>query len=242
VSAAPQLNVSGDEARPDLAARGEIKYGFRRHDVATLRATLRRVADPIVYADPVSTVRSVYFDDARLSACHANLAGLGVRHKLRLRWYDAPSPVGDCYCEIKWRRNQATGKHRFRIAAGHGLLDAPLRQWPRAFAAAVPAALAGPCLRADQPVVLVEYRREHFALDDARLTLDYDLRFYPLMGRRAFARRFAERLGGFALIECKAPLGSGRRAQRALRPLGERAMRFSKYVTGCQRLGYVAEL
>ncbi|MFN3244436.1 MAG: VTC domain-containing protein [Planctomycetota bacterium] len=233
-----------DEAaqRADLARRGETKYAFRRHDVATLRAMLRRFADPIVYADHVSTVRSAYFDDLRLGSCYANLDGLGVRNKFRVRWYDRERPDGDCWFEIKWRNSLATGKHRFRIPEGAVLARTPLWRWPRALRAAVPERFGRLLEKMQQAVTVVEYRREHFALGDARLTLDYDLRFYPLLGCRDLTLRFAERLPSFALVECKGPLDGSRREQRVLRPLGARAVRFSKYVTACQRLGYAADI
>ena len=41
------------------------------------------------------------------------------------------------------------------------------------------------------------------------------------------------------LVECKAALGGDQREQRVLRPLAGRPVRFSKYVTACQRLGYL---
>ena len=74
--------------RSDLARRGETKFTFDREDAAVVRAVLRRAATPLVYAGPVSVVRSVYFDDAELGACRANLDGLGARNKFRVRWYD----------------------------------------------------------------------------------------------------------------------------------------------------------
>ena len=54
-------------------------------------------------------------------------------------------------------------------------------------------------------VCLVEYSREHFALEgsSARLTLDYDLAFTPQLGRTRLNRRFRERLPGVFLVECK---------------------------------------
>jgi len=239
----PTLAVHDEaEQRQDLARRGETKFAFRRHDVASLRAVLRRLADPIVYAGAVSTVRSVYFDDFALGSCYANLDGLGVRNKFRVRWYDREVPDGDCWFEIKWRRSLATGKHRFRVEDGAALADLPLRQWPQALRRAVPERFGALLEKAQQAVAVVEYRREHFALGDARLTLDYDLRFYPLLGRRNLALRFCERMPSFALVECKAPLDGARREARVLRPLGARAVRFSKYVTACQRLGFVADI
>ncbi len=228
------------EFRPDIASRTEAKYVFSHLDVPTLRTHLRAHARPIVYAGPVSRVFSLYFDDARLSACRANLHGLGVRHKLRLRWYDEEQPSGACWFEVKWRNHQTTGKHRFRIAAGAALLATPLRQIPEALTRIVPPRFTAMLSRDLQVVNLVEYRREHFGLDAVRLTLDYDLRFHPLLDRRHLVRRFGERLPGVALIECKAPVVGADDAQRVLRGLRTRATSFSKYVTACQRLSLVA--
>ncbi|MCK5940832.1 MAG: VTC domain-containing protein [Planctomycetes bacterium] len=241
--AASALTVRDEGAlRQDLAERGERKYAFWDRGVGTLRDVLLRAATPITYAGAVSTVRSVYFDDLVLGSCYANLDGLGRRNKFRVRWYDREVPDGDCFFEIKWRHSLATGKHRFRVREGAALAGMPLRQWPTALRRAVPARFDALLEKAQQAVTLVEYRREHYALGDARLTLDYDLRFYPLLGRRRLGLRFAARMPGFALIECKAPLAGHRLEERVLRPLRTRAARFSKYVTACQQLGYAPQI
>ena len=108
--------IDGGAPRPDLAAREETKYVFRDHDVAALRDVLLRSCRPISYAGPVSTVHSLYFDDEQLSACRANLDGIGIRHKTRLRWYDRPAPDGELYFETKWRRHRVVGKRRLPIS------------------------------------------------------------------------------------------------------------------------------
>lgn len=228
-----------DAARPDLAERREHKLPFPGHDVAALRDALRAHCRPLAYAGPVSRVHSVYFDDLELGACRANLAGVGVRHKTRLRWYDAELPGDRFQLEIKWRRHQATGKHRFAFTGGDLLREAPLAGLPRELGASLPAPCAAVLENAAQPVALVEYRREHFALGRARLTLDYDLRVYPLLGTARLCRRFGERVHGAALVECKTPLAGEPLLAPLLRALGARPARFSKYVTACQRLGYV---
>lgn len=239
---APALTLCDEaDARPDLAHRSETKFVFPRGDVRALRAVLRRAATPIRYAGSVSVVRSVYFDDCRLGSCHANLDGLGARQKLRVRWYDAESPARDAWLEVKWRRDLATGKRRFRIPAAAALFSQPLREWPGRLRRAAPAALQPALEKMHQAVTVVEYRREHFELGAARLTLDYDLRFYPLLGQRRCALRFGERLHGTALVECKAPIGAAGLEHRLLRPLRARPVRFSKYVTACQRIGLVAD-
>ncbi|MEZ5963832.1 MAG: polyphosphate polymerase domain-containing protein [Planctomycetota bacterium] len=225
-------------ARADFAARVESKFVFSKVDVAALRHALLRLATPIRYAGRVSLVRSVYFDDPRLSACRANLAGIGVRQKARVRWYDHDSPRGAFWFEVKWRRNQTTGKLRHRIEGGAPFAELPLRRVPQLLAPGLPERCRGLVDTLSDAVLLVEYRREHFACGDARLTLDYDLRFAPLLGQRHLGRRFVERLPGIVLVECKTPTDSPAGLVAAMRVLGARPARFSKYVTGCQRLGY----
>ncbi len=73
--------------------------------------------------DDISTVNSVYFDDAALSTCQANLDGLGRRNKVRIRWYDTPQPGHSFFFEIKWRDNRVTGKHRLQMRASERLSE-----------------------------------------------------------------------------------------------------------------------
>ena len=86
------------EFSSDSVARRETKYVFTDQDKETLRHVLLRSCRPIRYAGPVSTVRSVYFDNPKLGSCRANLDGVGIRHKTRLRWYDQPEPGGHLRC------------------------------------------------------------------------------------------------------------------------------------------------
>jgi hypothetical protein len=241
--------VDAPEAqRPDLAERRETKYLFERADPSALRSVLRAVGRPIVYAGRVSFVRSIYYDDAGLSACRANLAGVGVRRKVRLRWYDHDLPTDRFQLEIKWRKNQITGKHRFGCTGGEHLRGMALHGAPAALARGLPPAFAPLLDRAEQPVAIVGYRREHFAVGAARLTLDYDLRFVPLLGHRGFADRagdsgaagrFEERLPDVALVEVKTPLAGEPELLPVLRALRARPGRLSKHVVACQRIGFV---
>ena len=109
--------VDSGVTRSDLTSRREIKYAFPRMDVGKLRGLLETNCRRLIHNDRVSVVRSIYFDDVRLSACHANLDGLGIRRKLRLRWYDSPRPETDFFLEVKWRENRITGKHRLQLHA-----------------------------------------------------------------------------------------------------------------------------
>ncbi|MHC4991096.1 MAG: VTC domain-containing protein, partial [Planctomycetota bacterium] len=167
-------------SRSDLVMRREVKYVFTQHDVATLRRILLRCCRPIRYAGPVSTVRSIYFDDPELGACRANLDGIGLRHKTRLRWYDREQPPDRFFLETIWRRHRLCGKRRLHLASYVSPADVPFRTLHAGLCERLPDSHRARVAQDTEPIVLVEYRREHFALchGDARLTLDYDIRFY----------------------------------------------------------------
>ena len=120
--------LPGDGPRADLASRQEIKFVLPHDDVPTLRKLLEGNGRRLIHNEPVSTVRSIYFDDVQLSACHANLGGFGQRQKTRLRWYDSLVPQEDVFLEIKWRNFQITGKHRYALHAERPLAEVSYRQ------------------------------------------------------------------------------------------------------------------
>ncbi len=117
------------EKRQDLAQRREVKYVLTGADIGTVRQVLDVNAQRQVHNARVSTVRSVYFDDARLSACQANLNGLGTRRKVRLRWYDHLLPGHQAFLEIKWRDNRVTGKHRMHVTCDQPLSELAFKHW-----------------------------------------------------------------------------------------------------------------
>jgi hypothetical protein len=241
----PDLSITildDGASRADLAARREVKYVFPRHDVANLRHVLLRSCRRIAYAGEVSTVRSVYFDDPHLSTCRANLDGIGIRHKTRLRWYDREQPTDRFFLEVKWRRHRLVGKRRLHLASSIPPAEVSFQTLHAGLRRHLPGEHLVRLAHDTEPVVLVEYRREHFVLRDgaARLTLDYDIRFYPQLGHHRLSGSFAESLPGVVLIECKIPMNGDVELHRVLAPLRARPSRFSKYVRGCRRLGYVA--
>ena len=103
--------IDAGTTRSDLASRREVKYAIPQMDVGKLRNLLQTNCRRLIHNDRVSVVRSIYFDDARLSACHANLDGLGMRRKLRLRWYDSLKPVVQVVVISGHRRLSLTRTH-----------------------------------------------------------------------------------------------------------------------------------
>jgi hypothetical protein len=225
-------------------ARRETKYAFPRGDLPTLRRHLLDGCRRIRFNRDVSEVRSIYFDDEVLSSCRANLAGLGRRRKLRLRWYDRPSPGATGFLEIKWRRNAWTGKLRREIRCEPDLADWSYREIRSGLAGIVTNEQRAVLARYPDPVVLVAYRREHFLAPDikARLTLDYDLTFYDQRGALRPTARVGHSLPDFVILEVKTAGDQVAGLQRLLHPFRPRPSRCSKYVYGCRELGLLPGL
>ncbi len=228
------------DSRQDLASRTEVKFTLHNADVDKLRAVLVGRCKQQVHNGPVSHVHSLYFDDARRSACYANLNGDGQRKKLRLRWYDTPLPSHNFYCEIKWRRNRVTGKHRFLMRSPEPLHGMDYRRIWRRLTSAVPHDHVPDVVRFCDPIVLVQYRREHFVSTDEtlRMTLDYDIGFFDQVGKRLISTRFGKTLNGLVVLEGKTPVGREHEIRKLIAPLTPRTGRCSKYVHGCQTLGH----
>lgn len=233
--------IDKGESRTDLAMRRETKFTFDRVDLDILRRLLETNGRRLVHNQRVSTVRSLYFDDPRLSACHANLNGLGLRRKLRLRWYDQLLPESDLFLELKWRNNRVTGKHRMRLRANEPVGERNYSELIPALLEAAPTPRALDILANPEPVVVVEYRREHFASQDGllRVTIDYDMTFYRQLGHQRLRMEFPCRMERLAVLEGKTPIGRERELRDLLHPLTLRAARCSKYVHGCRVLGLI---
>lgn len=238
-SADSQLEVTDlGSGRRDLAQRREVKFTLAESDVGTLRSLLLGSGRRVVFQDAVSRVRSVYFDDAWLSGCRANFEGLDGRTKVRLRWYDSPLPGHECFLELKCRRNRLIGKHRLRVRSPEPVGSLPYCTLLARLAEAVPREYLPALAAHSEPIVLVEYQREHFVSPDRRVraTLDHHLVYYDQTGRQRICTAFGRPHEGFAVLEGKMPVGCEAELRSLLDPFAARVQKCSKYVHGCQLL------
>ena len=235
--------VDEGSSRSDLAMRREVKYLLPHADVGKLRRLLEGNCRRLVHNHNISTVRSIYFDDARLSACRANLSGLSRRQKIRLRWYDAMLPDKQVFFEIKWRTNRITGKHRLQLETDRPLHTWSYRQIHDSLLDSLPPRYLTAVLANCEPVMIIEYKREHFASTDGclRVTLDYDVAYYDQTGKPSISTAFVQRLEGLVVLEGKCPLGRESELRRLFHPFAPRAGSCSKYVHGCRVLGLISE-
>jgi hypothetical protein len=233
--------IDGGASRHDLARRKELKFTLPRADVQKLRRLLEANGRRQVHNEPISTVNSVYFDDARLSACRANLDGLGRRQKVRVRWYDSPLPQREVFFEIKWRDNRVTGKRRLHLLSPEPIGRLSYRAFLAGLAAALPPEHQAVLVRYCEPTVLVRYQREHFTSADGslRATIDYNISYFDQTGKSFVSTSFGQPHDGLVVLEGKMPPGRELDLVSLLHPLGARLGRCSKYVNGCQMLGLV---
>ena len=139
------------------------------------------------------------------------------------------------------RKSQITGKHRFALHAERPLAEVNYRDMVDDLIAVAPTEHVADLLGSSEPIVMVEYKREHFAARHAplRLTLDYDLAFYDQTGKKYISTDFRQPMVDAALIEAKGPPGCEQDVREFLYPMAPRISPFSKYFHGCQHLGLV---
>ena len=157
--------------------RHEIKFYISRAGAAIVKSRLKKICYPDPHARGFEPyfIRSLYFDDADLSAYRDKIAGVDDRIKYRLRFYNMdPSFIA---FEKKKKRGEFIEKTSVRIdqdvmrvmAAGRcvGARDGLVREYD--------VLVKNRFLR---PLVLVDYDRTVFAypIGDTRITVDEDVR------------------------------------------------------------------
>ncbi len=221
------------------APRRELKFALRNADLGKIERVLECNLKPIAFGNsPISHVNSIYFDDARLTACEESMAGVTRRTKLRVRWYDQPLPAGDAHFELKHHIGATIQKARVPLRIDESMHD--YRTLIERLAPSLDQTQACWLALRNEPTVMVCYKRRHFR-DPAtgiRVTLDFDITGYDQRGSRRIIRRFPAMVDGQAVIEVKTPEGDDRAAAALLHPLALRLTRFSKYVLCCQRMGW----
>jgi len=186
---------------------------------------------------PPRQINNIYFDTPTYIGLNANLAGIGDRAKLRLRWYgDRLACVVDAHLELKRKRGTIGWKEVIPVNVNLDLRDTGWRQLTAALEDA--AGITGRHWLSHFPVpVLINfYRRDYYATPDGvlRLTVDHRLRAYGQRATRAPNLTLLAPLADEIVIELKAQTDAGalRRLNDALSYFPPSVGRFSKYVLG----------
>jgi hypothetical protein len=189
--------------------RYEYKYLISEQSAVLLRCQLAALlsTDEHSNGDGRYFIRSVYFDDADYTAYHDKLAGVNVRNKYRLRFYNMDSRY--IFFEAKRKRGQRMVKNSVvvsrdcaeRMMSGgrlrSGELEHPLLREFDAFS------LTGGLT----PSVIVDYDRAAFThpMSDTRITLDSDVRAETYRPENVFVRHASAPVleDGMVILEVK---------------------------------------
>jgi len=218
--------------------RHERKYVLRGRSLSETLALIHR--HPALFREPFPPrfVNNLYFDTPGLQDYFDHVHGLAHRVKHRVRWYG--------------RLDGHIARPVFEQKLKHGLVSAKVSAGLPAFAfngggarhvheALIQAGETPPAprlaLRQLQPSLVNRYHRHYFVSRDGqiRLTVDSDLRFFPVAGQPVST-------AGLALpdaplvIELKYDPSSADRAAAVSNALPFRVSRCSKYVLGIESL------
>jgi SPX domain protein involved in polyphosphate accumulation len=219
------------------APRVEVKIPISALHVADARAWVRLHPAHWRRSYPPRQVNNLYFDTGSYDGLNGNLAGVGERAKLRLRWY-GPCLTSVTHGQLELKRKQGSVGWK-EIVMVEGTYDMVATSMP-SLLSSLETALhnhAPDWLDAfPVPVLINHYQRAYYETPDGavRLTLDTELTVYdqratlhPNLSRRS-------RLGSVAILELKALMDveAQRRLSAAVSSFPARVDRFSKYVTG----------
>jgi hypothetical protein len=214
--------------------RYELKLVSPARRLHEARSWLRLHPAGLRVAYPPRLVNSLYLDTSNMGALEANLRGLAVRNKVRLRWYGEELPVVTRpILELKHKDNMLGSKAQRALPCTLDLT----RTWRELLATVREGAGPewGPTLSATgYPVLLNRYRREYYVTADGavRVTLDYDQVAYDqrLTGRPNLSAPLL--LEDQLVIEVKADRDETARVREVVSSFPLPRSRNSKYVNG----------
>jgi hypothetical protein len=219
------------KTEPEL--RYEIKLVCDQHWLPQARSWIRLHPAGFVVAYPPRRVNNLYLDTLHLSSLNANLDGLSVRQKLRLRWYGEDIADVQPYLEHKQKSNMLVSKKRHPLPCRLDLTH----PWTKTMK--ITRVNVGPEWQAilqtmDQPMLLNHYQREYYVTPDGsvRVTLDfaqaaYDQRFSPHPNLRTRLP-----VADTTVIEIKTALEHVERLHEVVSCFPAPRSRNSKYVSG----------
>lgn len=181
---------------------------------------------------PERQVNNIYFDSIGFSSYHDNVNGSLFRKKYRVRWYGgnivkAENPV----FEIKIKENELGYKQTNNI---DNFSSDQLDELSEKIYEIYP--LSRKILK---PVLLNSYNRLYFTTADKkfRITLDYNLRYSPLLNG-VFTEKFTYNENETCILEVKYDAESDDEAEDFFMLLPYQRTKNSKYVSGIQLCYY----
>lgn len=182
-------------------------------------------------------INNIYFDTINMSAYLDNLAGIGQRLKVRIRWYgESFGFVEKPVLELKIKRGLLGGKIRYPLASIYLDSKYSLEVQQDIFAkSGVPDVLAEQ-LKSLRFALLNRYNRKYFesANHKFRVTIDFDMVAFKLdSANNSFIEKISDRRN--VILELKYSDEDDEEARFITNHFPFRMTKSSKYVTGMDR-------
>lgn len=162
---------------PLADGRYEIKRVVPDTELPVVLAWLRLHHLGFSEAFPPRWVNNVYFDTEQLSSVGDNLAGIGRRVKMRLRWYGLPRTVDRGVVEFKCKQDLLGWKVAHRVSGTIDLCSVTWRDVTDRIGADLPESARHSVWFARRPVLINRYHRRYQVSWDGRIraTVDTDV-------------------------------------------------------------------
>jgi len=164
------------DARSEL--RHELKFTSDESAYSELVMMLRLDRAGVRTLHPRRRVQSLYLDTTFQRSLEDNMAGLGAREKVRLRWYGEDGTSVLAVLERKRRENSLGWKETQALSQPIQIAGAQRRSFMRELERRCDERWRRHVLHGLEPVQWISYEREYFTSADrrVRLTLDRRLR------------------------------------------------------------------
>lgn len=182
-------------------------------------------------AYPQRRVNNIYFDTVDLDSYNDHLEGVGLRRKLRYRWYGEDLFRAQGQLEIKNKKGRVGWKVTQPLATPLDLAGASWAELGRALHAASSGVFAE-LLGVTRPVSINTYQRRYFISADGRIrmTLDFDLSAYDQQLAVRPNLRFKAPGVDVIVLEFKSETAQAPALADALAEFPLRTIAYSKYV------------
>ena len=154
--------------------RFERKYRIENMELKHVLLLLKIHPASFYKIHPNRTINNIYFDTPNMACANANIDGINIRKKYRIRWYgENQHKLVDPILEIKYKENQLGGKHHIPMP------DFKLENLDDISSKVN--STSEQCILF--PILLNSYDRSYWGTFDKkiRITIDSNMRFHSLL-------------------------------------------------------------
>ncbi|MBQ6453458.1 MAG: polyphosphate polymerase domain-containing protein [Coriobacteriales bacterium] len=159
-----------------MAGRNEIKYFINVGDQATIRARIKHLMKPDPHAGPDGRykIRSIYFDSPDNKHLAEKTAGVSMREKWRIRYYN--DDLGFIRLERKSKRNKRCFKKSARLSLeqAQAILDGDIDWLAESDVPLFVEFHSKLQAQRLQPRVIVDYLREAYVYPAGNVRINFD--------------------------------------------------------------------